>query len=66
MAGVFRAHAGDGFEDKYRAYKKYIKSGADAFSKKDYASVIMNCSKAIDLSPFEATSYYVKALEHSK
>jgi tetratricopeptide (TPR) repeat protein len=50
------------FEEKYRAYKNHIKFGAEAFSKKDYPSAVMNYGKAIELSPFEASSYYQRGI----
>jgi len=69
MSGVTFIHcvyASDEFAEKYRAYKNYVQSGSAAFQKKDYASAIDNYSKAIEMSPFEVTSYYNRGIAYYK
>jgi len=60
------AYSDDEFAGKYRAYKNYVQSGSAAFQKKDYASAIDNYSKAIEISPFEVTSYYNRGIAYYK
>jgi tetratricopeptide (TPR) repeat protein len=59
-------HTDNDFADKYRAYKDYVQSASAAFQKKDYATAITNYSKAIEMSPFEVTSYYNRGIAYFK
>jgi len=52
--------------EKYKSYQQYIKSASSAFQKNDYPSAITNYSKAIELSPFEASSYYQRGIAFYK
>ena len=59
-------YANDDFADKYRAYKDYVQSASASLQKKDYASAITSYSKAIEMSPFEVTSYYNRGIAYYK
>jgi len=59
-------YSNDDFADKYRAYKDHVQSASAAFQKKDYSSAITNYSKAIEVSPFEVTSYYNRGIAYYK
>ena len=54
--------AGDEFAEKYRAYQSAVRAGKESFNKKDYQSSIAHYSKAIEMSPFEASSYYQRGV----
>jgi len=58
--------ADDAFAERYRAYKEYVQSGLSSLQKKDYTSAVTNFSKAIELSPFEITSYYNRGIAFFK
>lgn len=56
----------DDFAARYKAYKDYVQSASAAFQNKDYASAITSYSKAIEMSPFEITSYYNRGIAYYK
>jgi len=58
IAAGMPAQTGGGFEEQLRIYKSSLRSGAEAFSKENYSAVIANYTTAIELSPFETSSYY--------
>lgn len=60
------AQANDEFAEQYKAFQQYMKSASAAFQKKDYATAIINYSKAIELSPFEVSNYYNRGIAYYK
>jgi tetratricopeptide (TPR) repeat protein len=60
------AYANDNFATRYKAYKEHVQSASSAFQKKDYASAIVNYSKAIEMSPFEINNYYNRGIAFFK
>jgi tetratricopeptide (TPR) repeat protein len=60
------AQANDEFAQQFQAYQQYVKSASAAFQKKDYPTVIVNYSKAIEMSPFEASNYYNRGISYYK
>jgi tetratricopeptide (TPR) repeat protein len=55
-------HADDKFSEKYRAYQGHVKDGYASFNKKDYQTAIDHYTRAIEMSPFEASHYYYRGL----
>jgi tetratricopeptide (TPR) repeat protein len=48
----------DDFAERFRAYQKASEAGRAAFDRKEYPAVITQYTKVIEVSPFEATSYF--------
>jgi len=59
-------YANDEFSEKYHTYKDFVQSGSASLQKKDYASAIINYSKAIEMSPFEINNYYNRGIAFFK
>jgi tetratricopeptide (TPR) repeat protein len=55
-------YADDALSKQYRTYKALIKTGKVSLRKKDYQTAIDKYSKAIEMSPFEASSYYSRGV----
>ncbi len=62
VSGVTFVYADGEFVERYRAYQGYVQSGLAFLEKKDYASAITNYSRAIEMSPFEASHYFNRGI----
>jgi tetratricopeptide (TPR) repeat protein len=62
VRGIPSGHADDPFAAKYRAYQAELAGGMASFDKKDFQSAIQHYSKAIEMSPFVATSFYQRGI----
>ena len=60
------AYAGTSFVEEFRSYQAEVRAAQDSFSKKDYPSAIRHYSKALELSPFEATFYLNRGISRYK
>ncbi len=60
------AFAAEDFSATYKAYKGYVQSGSDYLRKGDYQQTIQQFSKAIAMSPFEATLYLNRGIARYK
>jgi tetratricopeptide (TPR) repeat protein len=56
------ATAADNFEATYKAYKGHVQSGSESLQKGDYQQAVVNLSKAIEMSPFEAMLYFNRGI----
>jgi tetratricopeptide (TPR) repeat protein len=65
LGGVFSSPnllAQEEFEKRFRAYQSEVNTTTIAFNKKDYQTAVSHFSKAIEVSPFEAFSYYQRGI----
>ncbi len=66
MTFVPAVHADNDFAGKYRAYQREVREGKETFDKKEYQIAIEHYSKAIEMSPFEATHYLNRGIARYK
>jgi tetratricopeptide (TPR) repeat protein len=59
-------YADNAFADKYRAYQGEVRAAQESFNKKDYQQAIEHYSKAIGISPFEASHYLNRGISRFK
>jgi tetratricopeptide (TPR) repeat protein len=56
------AWGGNDFQEQFKAYQAEVSAGKAALDKKEYESAIKHYSKAIEMSPFEATQYFNRGI----
>jgi len=61
-ASLSEIKGGGDFQKQYRLYQGYVRAGYGALNQKRYKEAIDQYSKAIEISPFEASHYYHRGL----
>jgi Tfp pilus assembly protein PilF len=56
------ATTAENFEATYKAYKGHVQSGSELLQKGDYQQAVVNFSRAIEMSPFEAMLYFNRGI----
>lgn len=65
-AFVTDLHAETVFEGKYRAYQAEVKAAKASLDKKEYQPAVEHYSRAIEMSPFEASHYFNRGIARYK
>ena len=62
FGSISDTRADEDFAKRYQAYQQAVYAGKASLNKKDYQAAIEHYTKAIEMSPFEVSSYYNRGI----